>query len=143
MITITHFRHLFKMLRRGAWASRRNKKARSPQGRTMAHPAGFEPTAYRLGGGRSILLSYGCRCMGIIAHLPALCKHKTPSAADSGAKRSPAGTENRILQFAQKYSENPVEKHSKCRISIAILQVSLYHIFCRKKVQAGKSAPVI
>ena len=27
---------------------------------SYAHPAGFEPTACRLGGGRSILLSYGC-----------------------------------------------------------------------------------
>ena len=26
----------------------------------LAHPARFELTAYRLGGGRSILLSYGC-----------------------------------------------------------------------------------
>ena len=26
----------------------------------MAHSAGFEPTACRLGGGRSILLSYEC-----------------------------------------------------------------------------------
>ena len=29
-------------------------------GGSVAHPAGFEPTACRLGGGRSILLSYGC-----------------------------------------------------------------------------------
>ncbi len=28
-----------------------------------AHPAGFEPTACRLGGGRSILLSYGCKAL--------------------------------------------------------------------------------
>ena len=26
----------------------------------MAHPRGFEPPTCRLGGGRSILLSYGC-----------------------------------------------------------------------------------
>lgn len=31
----------------------------------LAHPAGFEPTACRLGGGRSILLSYGCMLCNI------------------------------------------------------------------------------
>ena len=31
-----------------------------PKSGDLAHPARFELTAYRLGGGRSILLSYGC-----------------------------------------------------------------------------------
>ena len=32
----------------------------------MAHPRGFEPPTCRLGGGRSILLSYGCICSSIV-----------------------------------------------------------------------------
>ena len=36
----------------------KRKTSRNDFGRGMS-PAGFEPTAFRLGGGRSILLSYG------------------------------------------------------------------------------------
>ena len=40
----------------------------------LARPAGFEPTAYRLGGGRSILLSYGRTVHSIIPNAKQLCK---------------------------------------------------------------------
>ena len=40
----------------------------------VARPAGFEPTAYRLGGGRSILLSYGRTVHSIIPNAKQLCK---------------------------------------------------------------------
>ena len=33
---------------------------------SLAHPRGFEPPTCRLGGGRSILLSYGCVCSSIV-----------------------------------------------------------------------------
>ena len=33
----------------------------------LAHPRGFEPPTCRLGGGRSILLSYGCIFLNIVA----------------------------------------------------------------------------
>ena len=38
----------------------------SPKGAFLAHPRGFEPPTCRLGGGRSILLSYGCVCQNIV-----------------------------------------------------------------------------
>ena len=34
---------------------------------SLAHPRGFEPPTCRLGGGRSILLSYGCICFSIVS----------------------------------------------------------------------------
>jgi len=34
-----------------------------------------------------------------------------------------------ILHFVEKRSGKPAEKHSKCRIPIAILQESLYNYF--------------
>jgi hypothetical protein len=34
----------------------------------LVTPGGFEPPAYRLGGGRSILLSYGASC-GVLRNL--------------------------------------------------------------------------
>ena len=40
----------------------------------VARPAGFEPTAYRLGGGRSILLSYGRTALVIIPKPAPVCK---------------------------------------------------------------------
>ena len=51
----------FKMeaLEWGKEKSVRFQRFVAPDG-SSAHPAGFEPTACRLGGGRSILLSYGC-----------------------------------------------------------------------------------
>ena len=39
--------------------SRRRSRLRGPYRRDLAFPAGVEPTTFRLGGERSILLSYG------------------------------------------------------------------------------------
>lgn len=56
----------------------------------LAFPAGVEPTAFRLGGGRSILLSYGnliCRFIlglrrGFVKRLPV----RRVGSVDSGAR---------------------------------------------------------
>lgn len=52
----------------------------------LAHLAGFEPTACRLGGGRSILLSYKCMCGNVhYTVFPRACQAK---AHEIGARRT-------------------------------------------------------
>ena len=51
----------------------------------MAHPRGFEPPTCRLGGGRSILLSYGCICPRIVPKKICPVNEKTAHFFDTSA----------------------------------------------------------
>ena len=63
----------------------------------VAHPAGFEPTAYRLGGGRSILLSYGNRLVQIIvAHMGRFDKVLPSGKCGIGVRASNIGYTERV-----------------------------------------------
>ena len=87
----------------------RQKAPRTPNGvqGALAHPKGFEPLTYRLGGGRSILLSYGCtrfaridrRTTDIIARTCRLVKGGFDAAAVL-TRVHPARRRRRDAQFA-------------------------------------------
>ena len=57
----------------------------SPKGAFLAHPRGFEPPTCRLGGGRSILLSYGCVCQSIVPKKSGSVNEKTTHFLYPGA----------------------------------------------------------
>ena len=77
------------------------------------NPRQGRPNTFRLGGGRSILLSYGCRCMG----------YYTTLIRDVQAQKNriviPVHA-IRILHFSPKNIRKSVKIHSKCKNPIAI-----------------------
>ena len=86
--------------------------------------------AFRLGGGRSILLSYGRIHTAHYTTTAAFVQAKIPPGGESSARGAVCFfCRVASFTFGEKYSGNPAEKHSKCRISIAILQEPLYNNF--------------
>ena len=73
--------------------------------KSLAHPAGFEPTACRLGGGRSILLSYGCKTLNSICFEAAFVNLKSQNRLDHGIQ-----TDYVIKQHTLLNNRSPAQK---------------------------------
>ena len=96
------------------------------------NPRQGRPNTFRLGGGRSILLSYGCMHMAYYTTAAAFAQGEI-------TERILPLADSCILQFRQKRCRFTSEKHSKCRNAIAILQEYLYNNSCKRNV-GGLSA---
>ena len=96
--------------------------------KSMAHPAGFEPTACRLGGGRSILLSYGCMAL-IFKASSVFCLHVSANISNTFRLAVRTGSDNFRKSFEHAFA-NSEDFHSASRR----LTISVFH----QKALAGQ-----
>ena len=103
--------------------------------------------ACRLGGDRSILLSYGRRYSVYYSISAAFVQAEICRRAQCRRKnrsnRPLVGMMWNILQKIRKSSGKAAEIHEKCRKAIAILQLSMYNSPCQTVAKGGEERPIL